>query len=126
VLIEHLANHRLEHVSTDALRACEPGGQERFEAPTPTEIYPAAVWERARAIRRSIDALEARPSRRAETRTAQALGVSARHLRRWRVRYRALGTLEAFLPRRSGRKRGSRLLSPRLEERMRPSMISIR
>ena len=116
VLIEHLANHRLEHVSTDALRACEPRGQERFEAPTPTEIYPAAVWERARAIRRSIDALEARPSRRAETRTAQALGVSARHLRRWRVRYRALGTLEAFLPRRSGRKRGSRLLSPRLEE----------
>jgi hypothetical protein len=49
-------------------------------------------------------------------RAAKELGVSSRHLRRWRVRYRTLGTLEAFLPRRAGRKSGTRLLGPRLEQ----------
>jgi len=120
ILVRHLATQHLEHVGSGALRAIEPDfDTEPPESPSiAVETYSAADWERARAVQTVVKALESRrtPSRAAETRAARELGVSMRHLRRWRVRYRLLGTLEAFLPQRAGRKRGTRLLAPRLED----------
>jgi putative transposase len=119
LLVRHLATQRLEHLTSAALRAVVPGLSESAEpSSTPIETYSEAAWERARTIERVIRSLELRqsPSRSAEARAARELGVSTRHLRRWRGQYRTLGTLDAFLPRRAGRKAGTRLLSPRLEQ----------
>jgi putative transposase len=84
--------------------------------PAPEEYRPE-LWQRAQAAQRVIEDLEALPrvTRREEARAARELGVSTRHLRRWRVRYRALGTLTAFLPQRPGRSPGTRSLGPRIE-----------
>jgi hypothetical protein len=105
LLVRHLATQRLEHVGSGALRAIEPDfDPEATEThPIAVEAYSAADWERARDAQTTVRALESRrtPSRAAEMRAAKELGVSSRHLRRWRVRYRTLGTLEAFLPRRN-------------------------
>jgi len=118
LLVRHLATDRLEHVHSGALRAVEPDEGGAAEASEPLAQLSEADWDRARAVRKAVTALERSPksSRTAETCAARELGVSARHLRRWRVRYRTLGTLEAFLPRRPGRKRGTRLLVPQIEQ----------
>lgn len=120
LLVRHLATQRLEHVPSGALRAIEPDFEAERPEVSPFDVarYSEADWDRARTVQRVIDALESKPagSRAEEARAAREVGVSARHLRRWRVRYRALGTLEAFLPRCPGRKGGTRLLPGRLED----------
>jgi putative transposase len=118
LLVRHLATQRLEHLSCTVLRAVDSDATGAMRESLAVEQYPPQVWERARAVQKVVEALESRrtPSRAAEARAARDLGVSSRHLRRWRAQFRALGTLEAFLPRRAGRKGGTLLLNPRLEQ----------
>jgi putative transposase len=119
LLVRHVATQRLEHVSSGALRAVDATEDAAAACESVSvDRYSPAMWEQARAVQKVVEALESKgtASRAAETRAARDLGVSARHLRRWRVQYRALGTLEAFLPRRAGRKAGTRWLNPRLEQ----------
>ncbi len=119
LLVRHLATQRLEHLSSSDLRPVEPDCDQAMQSlSVSVEGYSEAVWERARVVEEVVKKLEASrsPSKRAEARAAQQLGVSSRHLRRWRALYRTLGTLEAFLPRRVGRKVGTRLLNLRLEQ----------
>ena len=117
LLVRHLATQRLEHLNCAALRGVDSNEAESVHEVRAAERYAPQVWERARTVQKVIEVLEARrtPSRAAEARAAQELGVSTRHLRRWRVRFGELGTLEAFLPRRAGRKAGTLLLNARLE-----------
>jgi putative transposase len=118
LLVRELPSERLVHVRSGELRAATLSTVAAAESgSTPPESYRPAIWERAQLARRIVEDLESLPrvTKRDETRAARALGISARHLRRWRVRYRALGTLEAFLPQRPGRSPGTRSLSPRVE-----------
>ena len=87
------------------------------EGDTLRDVYTPEVLSRAHLEYSMVAALvnSGDLSRLAKARTANSLGISARHLRTKLQRYFELGTPEAFLPKRSGPPRGAVTVNPRVE-----------